>query len=98
MDNNGNSHHARLFFHPSITVTAEAVADKLDLTIEKADQLLSRPVTHDIIREALDGAFQETIFRTLREMVRIPHESVPVRQDCAVGLPSLPMVQVFSKF
>lgn len=98
MDNNGNSQHARLFFHPSITITAELVAEKLDLSIEKADQLLSRHGTHDIMRKALDDAFHQAIFRTLREMVRIPHESVPVRQDCAVALPSLPMVQVFSKF
>lgn len=80
---------AKLFFHPRLRITAESVAQSLDISLEKANQVLSRPDTHAIILKALEQAFQETIKNTLLEMVRIPHETVPTRVDCSVRLASV---------
>jgi hypothetical protein len=77
---------AKLFFHPRLRITGESVAQSLDISLDQANQVLSRPGTHTIILNALEQAFQETIRKTLIEMVRIPHETVPTRVDCSVRL------------
>lgn len=81
--------HAELLFHPQISITAEGVAEKLHLSIEQADQLLSRPGTHPTLEKALADAFQASIFHTLVEMAAVPHEPVPVRVDSAIALAGL---------
>lgn len=97
MKTNGNSRHALLIFHPRITIRAESVAEKLHISLEQADQLLSRPGTYPLLQQALGTAFQDTIFKTLLEMIRVPHETVPVRVDCTVELPELPVARIFNE-
>ena len=89
------SQHAKLYFAPRIWITAEHAAEVLDVPIDKADQLLSRPDTNEILMAALHQAFNETVDRTLKEMLRVPHETVPTRIDCAVTLPTLPVAKIF---
>jgi len=81
--------HAKLLFHPHIVVAAESVAQKLQIEIEQADQLLSRPDTHGLLEQAMAEAFQDAIFKALLQMRRVPHERVPVRVDSAVALTGL---------
>ena len=84
--------HAKLLFKPLIWITAEHAADVLHISIEKADQLLSRPDTNDLLKAAMHDAIQQSLVTVLKQMVRIPHESVPTRIDCNVNLPALPLV------
>ena len=89
--------HARLFFRPQIWITAEHAADMLGIPLEKADQLLSRPDTSDILKAAMNEGLQAILKRTLEDMARVPHSSMPVRVDCAVALPELPIAHIFGQ-
>ncbi len=81
--------HAKLLFHPEIGISAESVAQKLHLDLDQADQLLSRPGTHEALQVAMQEAFQITIFTTLVRMQAVPHERVPVRVDASMPLTGL---------
>ena len=89
--------NAKLFFKPSIWITAEHAADMLGISIEKANQLLSRPDTSELLKRAMHEAIQTALRYVLQEMERIPHETVPVRVDCAVALPPLPTAHIFTQ-
>jgi len=89
--------HARLFFAPKIWITAEHAADMLGISIEKADQLLSRPDTSEILKAAMHAGLQAALRTTLEQMARVPHEAVPTRVDVAVALPPLPTARTFAK-
>lgn len=89
--------HTKLFFAPKIWITAEHAADMLDISLEKADQLLSRPDTNEILKTRMHQALQDALLATLQQMARIPHETVPTRVDCAVALPTLPVARIFTQ-
>ena len=86
--------HVRLFFSPQIYVTAEHAADVLGISLEKADKLLSAPDTYEIVKAALGDGLQKALLEILQQMVRQrwPQDTIPVRVDCNVNLPSLPSV------
>jgi hypothetical protein len=66
------------------------MAELLGISISKADQLLSRPDTNEILQKALHDSIQVTLFTTLSNMARTPHETVPTRVDCVVECPLVP--------
>jgi len=86
--------NSQLFFAPKIWIKAEHAADMLGISLEKANQLLSRPDTNDILKAAMHRAVQDALLQTLQQMARVPHETVPTRIDCAVALPPLPIVDL----
>jgi hypothetical protein len=81
--------HAKVFLHPRIWITAEHAAGVLGISIEKADQILSRPDTYELLKSSLHSALQTALLSTLQQMARIPHESVPTRIDCVADCPSV---------
>lgn len=89
--------HAKLYFTPKICVTAEHAAGILGCSIEKADQVLSRPDTNELLKIAMHDAVQKALVEVLQAMVRTPHESVPTRIDCVAKLPILPTARVFNQ-
>jgi hypothetical protein len=44
--------HAKILFRPLIKIEAEHAAEVLGITLEKADQLLSRPDTFELLKTA----------------------------------------------
>jgi hypothetical protein len=80
--------HAQIIFTPTIGIDAEQIARLYDISLEKADQILSRPDTKELLQKALQAALHEALNKVVYELVRIPHEVVPVRTDCVVALPS----------
>lgn len=91
--------HVKLAYTPKIYVTAERAADVLGITLEKADQLLSGPETFEVVKAALADAMQKALIDILQRMARQrwPQETVPIRVDCVVDLPPLPVVRLFSE-
>ncbi len=89
--------HAKLHFMPKITVTAEHAAEILGVSIERADQVLSRPDTNEVLKVAMHEALQKVLVEVLHQMVKVPHESVPTRVDCVAQLPILPIARVFNQ-
>src|SRR5574337_1628785 len=82
----GSNMNARIIFNPKVELAAEHVAEVLQISIEKANQLLSRPDTNEILRTAIIQAIHQALDKSLQEMARIPHETVPIRRDCMVTL------------
>ena len=82
--------NAKIFFHPKIWITAEHAAGVLGISIEKANQIMSRPDTYELLKQSLEGAIQTALLNTLQQMVRVPHETVPTRVDCVAECPIVP--------
>jgi hypothetical protein len=90
--------HVRLFYDPKIYVTAEHAADVLGISLEKADKLLSSPDTYEIVKAAIAEGMQKALLETLQLMARQrwPQDTLPVRVDCYVKLPPLPVANLFN--
>lgn len=90
--------HVKLFYQPKIYLTAELAAQVLGIDLKKADQLLSAPDTHSIVQEALARGVQVALLDILQQMARQrwPQETVPVRVDCHVDLPLLPVAYLLT--
>lgn len=84
---------SQIILRPILTIRASRVAEVLGVDLEKANRLLSQPDTRQILTTALEQSFQATIDATLKQMLRVPLESVPVVRDCAVKLPALPIFE-----
>ena len=80
--------NAKIIFTPIIVITAEQVSQTFGFSIEKSNQLLSRPDSKLLFQKALEGSLQTALFEVVREISKVPHEIVPVRVDAAVRLPA----------
>lgn len=89
--------HARIFFNPKIYVTAEQVSMMYKIPIEQADQFLSRPDVYDFMKASLAKALNDALDSSVYELLKKPHEKVPVRIDCHVELPPLELVSKVGK-
>ena len=91
--------HVRLFYQPKIYLTAELAAQVLGIDLKKADQLLSAPDTYSIVQEALARDVQDALLKILQQMARQrwPQETIPVRVDCQVDLPVLPIAYLLTQ-
>src|SRR5450631_3530087 len=91
--------HVRLFYQPKIYLTAELAAEVFCIDLKKADQLLSAPDTHSIVQEALARGVQAALLEILQQMARQrwPQETIPVRVDCQVDLPLLPVAYLLTR-
>jgi hypothetical protein len=85
--------HVRIHFHPDIYLTSEQAARYLNISIEKADQLLSAPDTFNLVQSALQQGIQESLNNIMKQMARSKWPSVmdrsPVRVDVNVELDSI---------
>jgi hypothetical protein len=88
----------KLFYQPKIYLTAELAAQVLGIDLKKANQLLSAPDTYSIVQEALARGVQAALLDILQQMARQrwPQETIPVRVDCAVELPLLPVAYLLT--
>ena len=85
--------HVKIHFQPNIYLTSENAARYLDISIEKADELLSAPDTANIVQTALELGIQKSLNDVMIQMKKSRWPSVmdrsPIRQDVVVTLPSI---------
>jgi hypothetical protein len=85
-----NKEHVKIHFQPDIWLTTEGVARHLNISVEKADQLLSGPEVEQIYKAALSLNIQNTLSETSQQLARQKWPSVmdrqPIRQDVNVQL------------
>lgn len=87
-----SNENAVLWFTPKISIRAERVAQVLNISIDRANALLSEPNTKALIQAGLDQAFHSTVGDVIRglshlESIRASSPApAQVRRDCVTDV------------
>ena len=97
-----NIEHVKLHFRPDVMFTSEQTARYLGITIEKADELLSGPQAYEAIalciKQSIEKGLDEAVHLLARQRWPSTMDRSPIRQDCVVELPTLPVITCSSNF